>query len=448
MQTLWKYGTAGRLTRARWLGCASALALLGASGGVGATASLTCPEGAPCPPPPVSIWAPYPFWNDNVDFAAGVVYAAGGVLQPQFGFVANAFASTNGTIGGFLLARDFRLGEESRFFADLSILGGQFGEIRSFQPGNPDFPDEIAGNNDSSEDNYLKSEGDDLFVRLPLRYVLPIGASRDQVLHTYRTRGGLLVPESGSGGKTWNPLTGGRTMLEVTPFYRKQDLELDIGGERELKSTAVTFRVDYNNTDWWNNPTVGSRTTLAVTRDWSGDEPGDTPWTQVEAQYSKYWSLGESRRAQQRVLAFDVWLSDVPSWNTFDVVDGQQLFHRPPVLLGSTLGGLFRQRGFPSNRFSDRSAINYTGEYRHTTARNLLGGFRFLDRFGIDFTQLVGFVEAGRVAPEFDLGELHEDMKFTYGVGLRASAKTLIVRADFAASDEGMWVQMFVNQPF
>ena len=118
------------------------------------------------------------------------------------------------------------------------------------------------------------------------------------------------------------------------------------------------------------------------------------------------------------------------------------------MLLGSTLGGLFRQRGFATNRFNDRSAINYTLEYRYTTARNLLGWIGFLDRFGIDFTQLVGFIEAGRVAPEFDLGELHEDMKFTYGAGLRASAKGLIVRADFGASDEGLQIQMFVSQPF
>jgi hypothetical protein len=116
--------------------------------------------------------------------------------------------------------------------------------------------------------------------------------------------------------------------------------------------------------------------------------------------------------------------------------------------MGSALGGLFRQRGFASTRFNDRSAINYTLEYRHTTQTSLLSRFRFLDRFGIDFTQLVGFVEMGRVGPEFDLSELHEDMKFTYGLGLRASAQSLIVRADLGASDEGMFVQMFVGQPF
>jgi hypothetical protein len=39
-------------------------------------------------------------------------------------------------------------------------------------------------------------------------------------------------------------------------------------------------------------------------------------------------------------------------------------------------------------------------------------------------------------------------MKFTYGLGLRASAQSLVVRADLGASEEGMYLQMFVSQPF
>jgi hypothetical protein len=430
------------------LGLVLALSLLGARTPAEASASLQCAEGRPCPSPPMSIWAPYPFYNGNVDYAVGVAYAAAGVLQPQFGFVANAFVSSNGTYAGFLLARDYRLGSESRLFADFSLLGGEFGLIRSFQNGNPDFPGQDAGSNDSDKKNYIEAEGSDLFVRLPVRYLLPIGAGRNEIIHIYRTQGGLLLPETGSGGERWNPFAGGRTFLELTPFQREQDLESELGQKSNLKTNGVTLKLDYDNTDWWNNPSRGSRTQLAVTRDFSGKEVGDTEWTQVEAQFSKYWSLGASERSQARVVALDVWMSDVPTWNDFDIVDGQPLFQRPPVYMGSTLGGLFRQRGFASSRFNDRSAINYTLEYRYTTGRSLLARFRFLDHFGIDFTQIVGFVEAGRVAPEFDFGTLHEDMKYTYGVGLRASAQGLIVRADLGFSDEGSQIQMFVSQPF
>lgn len=434
-------------SRHRGVRAVALLGLLAGAGPVAANASLQCAEGRPCPAQPISVWAPYPFYNSNVEYAAGIAFAAAGFIQPQFGLVANAFVSSNGTQAGFLLARDYRFGD-SRFFADLSLLGGNFGQIRSFGDGNPDFPEGGAGSNDSDEDNYIKAEGTDLFVRLPIRYLLPIGAGRDEVVHVFRTSGGKLVPGTGTGGETWNPFAGGRTFLELIPFMREQDLEIDTGGEADLKASGATLRIQYDNTDWWNNPSEGSRTRLSITRDWSGNRPGDSVWTQAEAQYSKFWSLGDSERARARVIAFDAWLSDVPTWNDFDLVDGEPLFHRPPVYMGSTLGGLFRQRGYYTNRFNDRSAINYTVEYRHTTSRSLLAGIRLLDRFGVDFTQLVGFVEAGRVAPEFDLGELHEDMKYSYGVGFRASAQSLVVRMDLGASDEGMQVQMFVSQPF
>ncbi len=423
------------------------LVLLAGAGPAAANFSLQCAEDRPCPAPPVSVWAPYPFFSDSVEFAVGIAYAATGFIQPQFGMVANVFASSNGTNAGFLLARDYQIAD-SRFFADFSVLGGEFGEIRSFRDGNPEFPEGNAGSNDSDKDNYIEAEGTDLFVRLPIRYLLPIGAGRDEIVHVFTTSGGKLVPGSGTGGSTWNPWAGGRTFIELTPFQREQELEIASGGTTDLRASGATLRVEYDNTDWWSNPGEGSRTRLSITRDWSGNRPGDTVWTQAEAQYSKFWSLGASERAQARVIAFDAWISDVPTWNDFDEVDGEPLFQRPPVYMGSTLGGLFRQRGFLVNRFSDRSAINYALEYRHTTNRSLLARFGMLDRFGIDFTQLVGFVEAGRVAPEFDLGELHEDLKYTVGVGFRASAQGLLVRVDLGASDEGAQVQMFVNQPF
>jgi hypothetical protein len=60
----------------------------------------------------------------------------------------------------------------------------------------------------------------------------------------------------------------------------------------------------------------------------------------------------------------------------------------------------------------------------------------------------VPFVEIGRVAPEWDLNNLHSSMKWDVGLGLRAMAKGLVVRVDTAGSDEGVGVQMMVSQPF
>jgi len=44
--------------------------------------------------------------------------------------------------------------------------------------------------------------------------------------------------------------------------------------------------------------------------------------------------------------------------------------------------------------------------------------------------------------------ELHSDMKWDLGFGVRAMAKGLVVRIDTAVSDEGLQVQMMVSQPF
>jgi len=60
----------------------------------------------------------------------------------------------------------------------------------------------------------------------------------------------------------------------------------------------------------------------------------------------------------------------------------------------------------------------------------------------------VPFVEVGRVAPSYDLDNLHSSMKWDVGFGLRAWAKGLVVRMDLAVSEEGGGVQMMVSQPF
>ena len=62
--------------------------------------------------------------------------------------------------------------------------------------------------------------------------------------------------------------------------------------------------------------------------------------------------------------------------------------------------------------------------------------------------QFVPFVEVGRVAPEWSFSELHSDMKWDAGLGIRAWAQGIVVRIDMAYSDEGVGVQMMVSQPF
>ena len=53
-----------------------------------------------------------------------------------------------------------------------------------------------------------------------------------------------------------------------------------------------------------------------------------------------------------------------------------------------------------------------------------------------------------RRAPSWDVSELHSDMKWSTGIGVRVFAKGIIARIDGAASEEGFKVQMMVNNPF
>jgi hypothetical protein len=106
-------------------------------------------------------------------------------------------------------------------------------------------------------------------------------------------------------------------------------------------------------------------------------------------------------------------------------------------------------RGYPSQRFSDKAAVYYSAELRMVPEWNFLDRIPLLEeRVGVEWIQLVGFVETGRVAPEYNFDELHSDLKWNVGVGLRAWAKGLVVRVDAAYSEEGAGVQMMVGQPF
>jgi hypothetical protein len=116
--------------------------------------------------------------------------------------------------------------------------------------------------------------------------------------------------------------------------------------------------------------------------------------------------------------------------------------------MGSTLGGNMRLRGYSSNRFTDKSAIYYGAEYRTIPQWNPLGSQTWLKWLDIDWWQWVGFVEAGRVADEWDLGELNSDLKWDGGFGLRSMMHKVVVRLDFAFSEEGTHVWAMAGQPF
>jgi hypothetical protein len=386
---------------------------------------------------------PYGFWNESFGAAAAYVYAINGYPQPQAALLGTVMAGTEGSIMGLVMGQNIRLFDIERLFFDPILSVGYFGDIEAYVDGNPDFPDERAGSNDSHADDFITGDGLDTFFRFRFKYLLPIGSGREQVIPAYQFREGLLI-DGASGATAWNPLTSGRTFLELRPFYRTQNIENDDLDE-EQNTNGLELNVFWDNRDYPGNPARGNALSLKVTRDW-GLADSSASWTNFSAEYDHYVLLGDIEGFRQSVLAFDFWTSYSPTW---DAQPDGTIAHRPPAFSGATLGGLFHLRAYPSQRFSDKAAVHYAAELRLIPEGNFLDRFTWVqERVGVEWIQLVAFAEAGRVAPSYNLDELHEDMRWDVGAGLRVWAKGLVGRVDVAYSEEGVGLQMMVGHPF
>ena len=393
---------------------------------------------------------PYGFYNADTGLAVATVFLAKGYVQDQVLSVANVWVAQNGSYQFFWANSDILLPFSKRLFVDSVFMYSNWDEADVYQNGNPDFPNEIAGSNDSDKDNFITATGDDLFGHVTLRYLLPLGDGRNEnPIHTFNLEQGLLMEGSEAGGANWNPFESGRTTLELRPFYRDQSFEeIHTGQSARNETSGAKFAVEYNNTDWYNNPTRGTVQRLTVTRDWGMLDASPT-WTAIQFSHSQFFNLGETKKARQRVLAFDVWFSDVPTWNSSHTGDnGEQVFHRAPPFEGSTLGGLLRQRAYSNDRFHDRSAINYAVEYRHIPKWNPFPNIPLVNKLYIPWWQWVAYAEVGRVAKKPSFSELHKKMKVSLGGGVRVMVYELIIRVDVGVSEEGGELQMFFNHPF
>jgi hypothetical protein len=390
---------------------------------------------------------PYAFYNES--FGAAVAYAYGkvGYPQKQSAILGTVMAGSKGSIMGFLIGRNLRLPWSDRLFLDPIAQIGYFKDADSYTDGNPDFPDERAGSNDSDEDNYIEGDGWDNFFRLRFKYLLPMGHGKDTIINTYVIDRGLLK-SGATGGTSWNPLISGRTYLELLPFYRWQEIKGD-DEDIDVKTNGLEFSLFRDNRDFVPNPSKGSALRVDVTRDFGWLNSSDS-WTVVQTEFDKYFSLGPSETFRQRVIAFDFWTAYSPTWEVEGARDGQEIIsNRPPAYAGATLGGIWRMRAFPSQRFSDKASIYYALEYRMIPKWNPFNNWPWLQKYiGIEWLQFVPFLEVGRVAPGWNIKDLHSDMKWDAGLGLRLWAKGLVARIDVAGSDEGFGVAMMVSQPF
>lgn len=388
-------------------------------------------------------YIPYALHTEELQTGIGLGFGWSGQQQGQAGLYGAVLYTSNDSSGLFLRGSRWQL--NNRLFLDATIFNTLNKNDRIYIRNNPDFPSERGGTNESSEANYLTSPGRRRLFELDFYYVLPFGDGNNNILKEYILADGMLSSPP-SGGQYWNPRHSGRSYLHLIPFYQSQIISQDTG-KLHFKTNGIKLEFEYDNRDFPDNPTYGSYQEFRLLRDFGAGDSSDS-WTVVDFQASKYFSLGETDKMRQRVIALNIWTADTPTWEQIKVGTNITDRHRPPPFMGATLGGVKRMRAYPGERFNDKAAIYYSAEYRLMPRANPLGEISLLRIFDIDWWQFVAFAELGRVAPSWNINTLHQDMQQSIGLGVRAMALRTILRIDAAFSDEAWQIYAMVGHPF
>ena len=388
---------------------------------------------------------PYAFYTESLDFTIGAIGGTSGFLQPQTSFVVSVFTTANKSNALFLSVHDYQLPFAKRVFIEFIGSYAYYTDQRVYTGFNSEFPGEHGGSNDSSDDNFLQGSGDDDWYDLKFKYLLPIGHGKSDVINTFRLKHGLLV-DGQTGGDAWNPMLSGRANFALSVFRRHRTI-LDESGESVGDSEGIITSLEYDNRDFFANPTKGSLQKITLKHDFGVLEGSDN-WSVIQLDLRKYIYLGDSKRFRQRVLALDYWTSYTPSWNPSVDSLGPYIDGLPPNSLGSTLGGFYRLRSYPVDRFSDKAAVYYSAELRLMPRWHPLGNMKILKPLNIDWWQVVPFVEIGRVAPQWSFSDLHTDMRKVLGVGLRFMVQKAVFRLDTSFSSDSWAMYAMVGHPF
>ena len=387
---------------------------------------------------------PFLFTTESLQTAYGISGGTSGFHQDQMSTFAAMMGSTNNTTALFLAVNNYQFQFLPRLFATFLGSKGNWTDHRTYAGFDPEFPGEIGGSNDSSDENYFRGEGENNWFDLNFRFLLPTGDGRDTLINTYVLDRGII--ESGEVEiNGWSPSNSGRLYLDTIAFFHERDFEEDtdnIAGD----TNGLEFALEYDNRNFSADPTKGSLQRLAIKRDFGWFGSTDS-WTNFELDIRKYVSLGETSWFRQRVLALNLWTSYSPSWNYALTVDGPSVEHRPPSDMGASLGGLERLRAYPTYRFSDKAALLYTAELRLTSNWDPQT-WQLLKFFGVDWVQFVPFVEVGRVAESWSISELHNDVKWDVGLGLRLMMRKAVFRLEIAGSEDDVSTWVMVGHPF
>ncbi|KIF45279.1 hypothetical protein M445_22540 [Vibrio owensii 47666-1] len=371
-----------------------------------------------------SAFVPFYFSTETMGSTIGLAGVAKGVGQPQAALFGMGLYSEKDSYVGFLSAFNYALSPNLLF--STQMYQARFND-------NPYYLGDQGSNNSSTEDKTV-TNGDEENYKLEFKYLLPWGNVREHGLL------GAFQPVRDVSFAS--PVDSGVSSIIFTPFYSSR--ELDIYNDKKEEATGFSLTFDWDNRDSVRNTTRGSHTSFDLTTGAESLQSEDL-WLKWEFQNSQYYSLGPlGDWFDQQVLAFDFYTADTPTWSKCDGL----MCARPPEQEQVRLGGLYRLRGYTAGRYHGRSAIHYSAEYRVLPDWQPLDDIPLINYYDLPWWQWVAFVEVGRVADDYDLKTLHEDMKWNVGGAVRFQVEGIVVRAEMAkGADEGTF-RVMINQPF
>ncbi|MGR2702733.1 BamA/TamA family outer membrane protein [Vibrio campbellii] len=371
-----------------------------------------------------SAFVPFYFSTETLGSTVGLAGVAKGVGQPQAALFGMGLYSEKDSYVGFLSAFNYALSSSLLF--STQMYQARFND-------NPYYLGDQGSNSSSTEDKTV-TNGDEENYKLEFKYLLPWGNVREHGLL------GAFQPVRDVSFAS--PVDSGVSSIIFTPFYSSR--ELDIYNDKKEEATGFSLTFDWDNRDSVRNTTRGSHTSFDLTTGAESLQSEDL-WLKWEFQNSQYYSLGPlGDWFDQQVLAFDFYTADTPTWNKCDGA----VCARPPEQEQARLGGLYRLRGYTAGRYHGRSAIHYSAEYRVLPDWQPLDDIPLINYYDLPWWQWVAFAEVGRVADDYDLKTLHEDMKWNVGGAVRFQVEGIVVRAEMAkGADEGTF-RVMINQPF
>lgn len=350
---------------------------------------------------------------------SGIIKHAG---QPQASIFGLGLYSENDSNIGFIAFNNYALPGLTQWLFSIEYYRGYFSNGIYYVPAA-----RVLGAPRST--NEIIAEGTDSSLRIKAKYVLPWGLGANGAARSLMQQRGEIA---------FNPLESGVTSVSVTPFQQKRD----VTGYVNLPDVAqgLELQLNWDNRDSIGDTEAGSQTRFTVRRDFGNDERNS--WTTWELEQSVFVPLDANSLFKEQVLAFNYYLADTPTWDSGTGVTDK---HRSPSFAGIKLGGFNRLRGYSSGQFYSRSAVAYSAEYRVKPHWQPLHNLSFYD---FPWWQWSAFVETGQVADSFDLSALHDDLKWTAGLGLRFNVEGVLVRIDYAKSEHDAQMWFMINQPF